>query len=631
MNSTRFSLHHFTTKARNAFAVLRAEGWRGIVQRIRPSRSYRDWIAKYDTLSDQDRQSMRAQVESWDHFASISILMRVCNASIRWLDRSLWSVRNQIYPHWELCVLIDVSSDLHVRQIVERHAKQDKRIRVIYPDSNGRISANPNSALAIATGDYVALLDADDELSEHALFWVAVELRAHPTTDLIYSDEDKIGEKGHRFEPFFKPDWNPALMLSQNVFSHLGVFRRALVEQVGGIRSGLAEAQDYDLVLRCAEKCGVQHIRHIPRVLYHLRTSSVQGISTKRYGAAATRAVQDHLNRCGTHARVRTVEGRFRSGHCQYHQVEYELQEFPRVSIIIPTSMRHDWFKTCIASILTHTTYPNFEVILAVNENSFNNAKNEPYVKNVLTDPRLKVFAYEDQPFNYSKINNWAIRQVTSPLICLLNDDTEIISADWLENLVARVQLPDVGAVGPLLLFPDESIQHAGVILGMGQSGVAGHPFVRLRKGHLGYFGRAALEQDLSCVTAACVLLRRDIFESLNGFNEQLALSYNDVDLCIRLRSAGWRIVWTPTVELYHHESASAGRHDARQRKELFERERKLMRQLWGPVLDNDPFYSPNLSLGSQHYKLAFPPRIAKRPSREPAGVCPSVMVSRKS
>ena len=201
---------------------------------------------------------------------------------------------------------------------------------------------------------------------------------------------------------------------------------------------------------------------------------------------------------------------------------------------------------------------------------------------------------------------------MTSPLICLLNDDTEIISADWLENLVARVQLPDVAAVGPLLLYPDGTIQHAGVILGIGNSGVAGHPFARLRKGHFGYFGRAALEQDLSCVTAACMLLRRDVFESVNGFNEQLAIAYNDVDLCIRLRSAGSRIIWTPAVELYHYESASVGRHDAPQRKELFERERKLMRQLWGTVLDNDPFYSPNLSLTSQYYELAFPPRVAK-------------------
>jgi glycosyltransferase involved in cell wall biosynthesis len=284
----------------------------------------------------------------------------------------------------------------------------------------------------------------------------------------------------------------------------------------------------------------------------------------------------------------------------------------PKVSIIMPSACKLNLLKPCMESLFAKTRYPDFELFLVVNKIRWDDRDQAAYLQSLKSNPRVHILPYDDRPFNYSWLNNWAVSQSTGSVLCFMNDDIEVITPDWLEKLVTRLHLEGVGAAGPMLYFPDDRVQHAGVILGVG--GVAGHAFLGLKRGSAGYFGRAALEQDLSCVTAACMVVRRKDFDSVNGFNEDLSVAFNDVDLCIRLRQAGWRIIWTPQVEMYHHESASIGQHNSPERKAQFELETAMMRRMWGDRLDADPFYNPNLSLASNRFTLAFPPRVPKLP-----------------
>ena len=572
--------------------------------------NYQLWIQNYDTLTDTDRKVFRKAMEGFSSNPLISIVMPVYNTPKQWLVKAIESVRRQIYPHWELCISDDASTLPDVRKILDEYAMLDSRIHVAYRETNGHICANSNTALTLATGEFIALLDADDELPEHALFWVAHEINQHPDVDLIYSDEDKMSEDGVRFDPYFKPDWNPALILSQNYFCHLGIYRHSLLKKIGGFREGFEGSQDHDIVLRCYEETTPNQIRHIPRILYHWRaipgsTASASGLAAKPYAwVAGKKSIEEYLVHLGMPGIVN------RSPFGDHYQVSYlSGGNFPKVSIVIPSTCKLHLLKPCMESLLSRTTYPDFEILLVINEVCYHVPEQAEFLNNISVNPRVKILVYEDQPFNYSKVNNWAIVQTQSPILCLMNDDIEVITSDWLEKLVVRTRINNVGAVGPLLLYPNNRIQHAGVILGLG--GVAGHQFTGLTKEHGGYFGRAGLEQDLSCVTAACMVLKKEVFDSIGGFNEELAVAFNDVDLCIRIRKEGWRILWTPEVELYHHESASLGKHDSPERASLFQAEMALMRKLWGETLDNDPFYNPNLSLDSPNHKLAFPPRIS--------------------
>jgi GT2 family glycosyltransferase len=571
--------------------------------------TYDAWSQAFDTLDDADRAHFRAAIERFPAHPRISVLMPVYNTESAWLERAIASVRAQLYPHWELCISDDASPGPHVREILERHAALDARIRVAYRAVNGHISANSNGALALASCDYVALMDDDDELTEHALFWMAREILEHPDADLIYSDEDKIDQNGELFSAYFKPDWNPAMILSQNCFSHLGVYRRSLIERAGGFRVGFEGSQDHDLVLRCADLTAPQRIRHVPRILYHWRAragSTASSATEKPYAwAAGARAIQESLDRRGIRGRVGRAAG-------SLYQVDYQPGEKPRVAIVILSTCKRELIEPCVQGLLELTRYPDFELLVATHAGALAAGETAAWLKALQGDARVRVLAYPDRPFNYSWANNWAAAQSAAPVICFMNDDIEVVAEDWLDKLVARVALDRVGAAGPMLYYPDDTIQHAGVILGV--HGVAGHQFRRQLKGTFGYFGRAAVEQDLSCVTAACMVVRRSAFTAVGGFNEALPIAFNDVDLCLRLRAAGWRIIWTPAVELYHHESASLGHHDAPERRAQFERDVAKMRADWGEVLDCDPFFNPNLSLDSSDYDLAFPPRRAKLP-----------------
>jgi GT2 family glycosyltransferase len=586
--------------------IIANEGWRALLHKLGgfvTARSYPIWIKRYDTLTDAKRQNIRDEIARWPVKPFISVLMPVFDTDVRWLRAAVRSLEAQLYPHWELCISDDASTNPEVRDELTRAAQHNPRIRLSFCDRRRGIAGNTNVALALASGEFVALLDADDLLSETALYWVANEIAQHPDSDLIFSDEDKIDERGYRYAPNFKPDWNPALMLSQNSFSHLGVYRRSLVERVGSFRQQFEGAQDHDLALRCSRATEPRRIHHIPRILYHWRatsSSTASDIAAKPHALeAGRRAVQDFLARTAAKATAATT----RFGI----QVDYPVPApRPLVSILVPTTAKPDLLHPCAGSILERSTYDNFEFLLLVNETHRAIPERAALLDQLAAQPRVRALTYPDRPFNYSWVNNWAAAQARGSLLCLLNDDTEVITPDWLEKLVARVTLDKVAAAGPMMYRRNETIQHAGVILGLG--GVAAHAFTHEPRGSPGYFCRAGLEQDLSCVTAGCMLLRRDVFQAVGGFDERFAVAFNDVDLCLRIRAAGWRILWTPAVELYHDESVSVGQVDSPERIRQFAGEIALMRQLWGPALDADPFYNPNLSL-LYPFALASPPR----------------------
>lgn len=527
--------------------------------------------------------------------------MPICAGAGEYFGSTINSVETQLYPYWELCLGVGPSALDELREELDVLEKRDNRIRVARVESSATWVDKANGALALATGDFVTPLDVGDALAEDAFYWVAREACDDVGADLIFSDEDTFDSKGRRVDPWFKSDWNPALMLACNAFGRLGAYRRSLVQRLGGFRGGFDGAEEYELVLRCAAATEVSRIRHIARVLYH-RHATIKIKERPRKSSnedASRRAIADHLAAQGVAAKVSGANGEY--------QLTYAMPiPHPRVSVIIATTCRPGIAEPCFTSLLQRTTYDDLDVLVLVNRSVLNVSEQADFLKRIAEKPRVRVIEYPDSPFNYSAANNFGAAQASGQVLCFLNDDTEILTADWLEILVSRVSLPQVAAAGPMLYYPDRTIQHAGVILGLG--GIAGHACLHEPRGSRGYFGRARLEQDVSCVTAACMAIRAEVFRTLGGFDEKMPLAYNDVDLCLRLRSAGWRIIWTPSAELVHRESATLGRHDQGPRAEQYAHDVILMRERWGPLLQADPFYNLNLGL-ERGYSLAFPPR----------------------
>ncbi len=563
---------------------------------------YDAWLERYDTLTTPDLNRIRGMVAALTQSPLVSVVMPVCDPPARYLHEAIASVQAQAYDRWELCIADDASTDPTVRALLDGASEGDPRVKVVRRSKRGGISASLNSALAAASGELVAFLDHDDVLPAHALFMVAHTIERYPETAVLYSDEDKIDDRGRRSEPYFKPDWNPALLLGQNYLSHFLVCRRDVVLEACGFRPAFDGAQDWDLALRLTGKAGPRTVRHVPHVLYHRRRhagSTASAAAAKPYAqGAGRRAVEDHLRTTGTPGSARSLP----SG---WNRLSYALPAAPpRVDVLIPSALSHEDVVRCLESVLRHTSFPSFAVTLAVTESdAAARARIVP-----ANDPRLELFVYPDRLFNYSWVVNAAVARSSADIVCLLNDDVEVIHSDWLDALVARALLPGVGAVGALLYYPDDTVQHAGVIVGPG--GVAAHYHAGLERHAMGYFGRAALDQDLSAVTAACMVVRRDAFEAAGGFDETLAVAFNDVDFCLKLGETGRRIVWTPCAELYHRESTSVGPRQWVERREQFNREVALMRDRWGDRLAADPHYNPNLSLDHKAMNtLAFPPR----------------------
>ncbi|SFL27781.1 glycosyltransferase family 2 protein [Lysobacter sp. cf310] len=572
----------------------------------RKTYSYQQWIARFDrSFGRRERAELEAGAPLF------SIVLPVRDTPLPWLRRCIDSVLAQTYARWQLCIVDDASNDPAVKKLLRDYAMRDRRICVQFRERHGHICEASNDAIDLARGNYLGFLDHDDELSERALAEVARAIGEHADAQLLYSDEDKIDRDGRRYDPHFKPAWNPELLCAQNYICHFAVIRADLVRAVGRLRPGFEGAQDHDLVLRCVERLRDEQIVHIPKVLYHWRAvqgSTAMGGDHKPYALeAGRRAVDEHLARMGRPSRVEVTP------HQYYRPIRRLGAESPRVTVIVPTRDRVDLLRKCVESVLARTEYPDFE--LMVIDNGSIHAETLSYLDELRARPRLRVVEYP-QPFNFSAIVNYGVRQGAAEVLCLLNNDTEVIDAHWLSELVSYAARDEVGAVGCMLYYPSDTIQHAGVILGVG--GVAGHAHLHLQRGSNGYLGRAGVVHNLTAVTGACLAVRRCVFDEAGGMDEELAVAFNDIDLCLRIDALGYRNVWTPFAELYHHESASRGLDSAPDKRARFQVECETMIRRWGEVLFNDPAYNPNLSLDSFHFELAFPPRSVA--SRAPQG-----------
>ena len=527
----------------------------------------------------------------------ISVVVPVYNTPRMLLDEMVGSVRAQGYANWELCIASGGDSPETLKAL-DKLAAADQRIKVKQLDRNKGIAGNTNEAASMCSGEFIALLDHDDTLAPSALYEVARAINEAPEADFIYTDEDKLSNDGRlRMQPHFKPDFSPDLLRSVNYITHLSVFRRSLYEAIGGFNEMLDGSQDYDLILRATEKA--RRVVHIPKVLYHWRMAEQ---STARSGAAKTYttdsakvAIAEHMARIGM--KDFTVADANISGN---YRVARSTTPDAKVTVLIPNKDNADILRRCVEGIHTRSTYKNIEVLIVEN-NSKDPATFDEY-KRLEAEFGVRVVRWEHE-FNYSAINNFGVRHATGDVVLLLNNDTEPINPDWIERMLEHALRPEVGAVGAKLYYPDNTLQHAGVILGIG--GIAGHSHKYFQRASYGYINRLNLIQDLSAVTGACLMMRRDVYEKIGGFDEQLPVAFNDVDLCMKIRRAGYMIVWTPYAELYHFESKSRGYEDNAEKQARFLREVGYFEGKWGAELKaGDPYYSPNLTLLREDFSV---------------------------
>jgi len=564
--------------------------------RLCSRKSYRQWLTQQPVLSSEQ---ISRQLAAFSYRPLISILLPTYDPVLKDLDRCIESVLAQHYPHWQLCIADDASINPRVLERLSHYAEQDSRIEVIFRPTNGHICAASNSALSLARGEYVALLDHDDRLVPEALYHVVETLQRQPQAELLYSDEDKVDDFDERYEPHFKPAWNPDLLLGQNYVSHLGVYRTSRVNAVGGFRQGFEGSQDHDLALRFCDGLGPDQIIRIPKVLYHWHAgqgSTATAAVEKDYtGEAGLRAVQDHLNRNATGANVEP--GKFPNTY----RIRWPLPDpAPLVSLLIPTRDQVSILRPCVEALLERTRYPNLEVLIL--DNGSTCRETLAFLDSLATDPRVRVLRWA-QPFNYSAINNFGARHARGEILGLINNDIEPINEDWLEEMVAQACRDEIGCVGAKLYYPNGIVQHAGVLLGVG--GVAGHAHKYFSRHEPGYFSRLHLAQNYSAVTAACLVVRKSVFDTVGGLDaENLAVAFNDVDFCLKVREAGYRNLWTPFAELYHHESVSRGADDTSAKRLRANREADYMRRRWRHRLFDDPAYHPNLTLTYEDFSL---------------------------
>lgn len=549
---------------------------------------YAEWITRHENI---DLKSQQEQSKKFDYRPLISIAIPVYNVEIKWLEKCIDSVINQTYDNWELCISDDASTDPKIKKCLEAYEKKEPRIKVVFRKENGHISLATNSALEIATGEFIALLDNDDELPPHALFEVVKVLNERPELDVIYSDEDKIDAEGNRFDPHFKADWSPDTLMGNNYISHLGVYRSSIVKSLGGFRKGYEGSQDYDLVLRVTEQIPEDHIYHIDKVLYHWRTipgSTASSGEAKSYiYDSGVKALTDALNRRG-------IKGTVRPGLISgFYEVTYEVLQEELVSVIIPTKNGYDDLKLCVDSIIEKTSYPNYEIIIA------DNGSTDPKMQELFAEYKKQLnerFIVEliDIPFNYSRINNLAAEKASGKYLLFLNNDTEVIEPNWMTTMVSYTQFDRIGCVGAKLYYPDDTTQHAGVLVGIG--GVAGHALNNYDRTHCGYFGRLVIDVNYLAVTAACMMVKAADFKAVNGFDETLEVAFNDVDLCLKIYELGRYNVYAHQVELYHFESKSRGYEDTPEKQKRFAGEIKKMQDKWPKYIAHDPFYNDNLT-----------------------------------
>ncbi len=568
-------------------------------------------MVRNNRLRASDLARLRDEAISFDYRPLVSILLPVFHPERECLERTLDSVVSQVYPRWELCVCGDGSTKEHAEDILNRYQRLDERIKVTYLEGDTSVSGLLNAALSPARGEFAGLLNHGDELAPDALFEVVKLLQDRPRADLIYSDVDEIDENRNRSNPYFKPDWSPDLLLSTNYVSHLSVYRRSLLEEIGGFRKSFDGCHEYDLVLRATEQ--TDEIYHVPKVLYHRRvvarslSSSLDG-DRNRVRDRALQALSEALKR-------RSLQGSVEEGNLPDHfRTRFKIRGEPKVSVIIPTRDNVSLLRNCIESIERLTTYRNYELLIVDNDSQ------DPATVEYLASIPHRVIPFREE-FNYSRINNVGVSYAKGEYILLLNDDMEVISGEWLEAMLEHAQRSEVGAVGAKLLYPDGRIQHAGIILGVGNPwgpGVAMHSHQFYRSDSPGHAGTLAATANYSAVTAACIMFRRSLFDELGGLDEEnLPIQFNDVDLCLRMREKGYSIVYTPYAELYHHESVSRGHWRGDFRENLYLRER------WGRELDDDPYYNPNFSRGNGDFNLRadlLRPKVLRQEIEQPKG-----------
>ncbi len=584
-----------------AWDLWRRRGIVGVKQRffseVRGPSDYARWIALYDTIGPSDLEAIIARIANLGAKPVVSIALVGGDWTDALLRRTLESIDRQAYPFWELCVAAKGITDSDVRKVLTRSPSRGSRVALVRNRANGSRWQQVNAAVEIATGEFTAVVTIGDQLPPHALFMVAKEVGAHPNADIVYSDDDKIDETGRRYEPNFKPDWNPDLMLSHNLIGQLALYRTSLLKTIDGMRAGLEGSEDYDLALRAVANMNSGKIRHIPHVLCHRWSPDVGRDHTAKAQRSARQAVRDFLEAQGIHAEIAPEPGG--------HRIIFPLPgPAPLVSLIIPTKDAVNLLRVCVSSVLEKTTYPSYEILVVDNQSE--KRETRAYLDEIARDPRIRVLPY-DRPYNFAALNNFAARLAHGPLLCFLNNDMEVISADWLEEMVRHAVRPEIGPVGAMLYYPDDTIQHAGIVIGL--NGTADHAHKLRPRNDPGYCSRARLTQNVSAVTAACMVVRRELFESVNGFDaEHFGIAYNDVDLCLRLWEQGYRTLWTPFAELYHYESATLGAPGNPQRRRRFEEESQRLLTRWNKYVKHDPFYNPNLSKLVTSFELAFPP-----------------------
>ncbi len=553
---------------------------------------YEEWYKNHKpTMEELQRQ----RDTEFEYEPLISILVPVYNTPEEFLKQMIQSVRKQTYGKWELCIANANPANETVAEILRISSTKDERIKVKDVPENEGIAQNTNAALASATGDYIGLLDHDDLLTPDALYEVVKAINENDRPQVLYSDEDKVTmDLSEHFQPHMKPDYNKDLLRSNNYITHFFVADRTLVEEVGGEDGEYNGAQDYDLILKCTERA--KGIAHIPRILYHWRVhkaSTADNPASKMYAFdAGKRAIEDHLKRCGEIGKVSHEKD------LGFYRVKYQVQGSPLISIIIPNKDQVESLDKCLESI-EKSSYKNYEIIIV--ENNSTEDATFAYYKKIESDT-IRIVYWPDE-FNYSAINNFGVKHARGDYLLLLNNDVEVITTDWLEELTANCQRKDVGIVGARLYYPDDTIQHAGIVIGIG--GVAGALFVGMPRMFTGYLHKAAIQQDLSAVTAACMMVKRSVYEELGGLEEELKVAFNDVDFCLRARGKGYLVVYDPNVELYHFESKSRGTEDSKEKIRRFQNEIEYMRSHWLELLKKgDPMYNPNLTLTKWDYSL---------------------------
>ena len=580
------------------------EFWIRLHERFEPEEvPYGPW---YEAYVPDEAALEKQRHHHFEYSPLISVAVPAYRTPEKFLAQMIDSLLAQTYGNWELCIANGSPEDSAMKKVLEEYTKKDSRIRVSELTENKGIAGNTNAALEMAQGEFVGLLDHDDLLAPNALYEIVRALDEDRNLDAVYTDEDKVTtELDEHFQPHLKPDFNLDLLRSNNYICHFFVVRRSIVQKIGGFRQEFDGAQDHDFIFRCIETA--EKVGHIPEILYHWRThkaSTADNPASKMYAFdAGKRAIEAHLKRTGTEGIVSHTPD------LGFFRVKYPVQGQPLVSVIIPNKDEKETLKACIDSIREKTEYPNYEIIIV--ENNSTTDEIFQYYKELSQDPRIRLLRWKKE-FNYSAINNYGVCHANGEYLLFLNNDVTVITPGWIKELLGVCQRPEVGAAGVKLIYPDNTIQHAGCVIGLG--GIAGHMFVDMPANRTGYLHKASILQDMSAVTAACMMMKRTAFEEAGGFTEKLSVAFNDVDLCLKVRKNHKLIVYDPYVQLYHMESKTRGAEDNKEKVRRFQEEIEYMRCQWIDILKKgDPYYNKNLSLTKWNYSLRPLPGMTKK------------------